>query len=399
MKNILVLNCGSSSIKYKLFEMSAKKVVANGGIEKIGMSGSFIKFSLPNGEKKIEEMPIPEHTKGVEIIFSKLTDPEIGVLKSLNELDAVGHRMLHGGSKITKSSILTKEVLDIFEACSDMGPLHNPANLKGVNAVKALLPNIPQVGVFDTAFHQTMPDYAYMYALPYEFYEKFGIRRYGFHGTSHKYVSRRVCEYLGVDPVGKKIITCHIGNGGSISAIVDGKCVDTSMGLTPLEGLMMGTRCGDIDPAIIPYIMHHTNMTIDEIDTMMNKKSGLLGVSGTTSDMREIQAARDKGDKRAALAQDMYYYRVRKYIGEYAAAMGGVDILLFTGGVGENKFDCREVACRGLEFMGIELDVEKNKTIMGEEAIISKPSSKVTVCVIPTDEELMIAMDTDELTK
>ncbi|MCI5983256.1 MAG: acetate kinase [Bacteroidales bacterium] len=399
MKNILVLNCGSSSIKYKLFEMSAKKVVANGGIEKIGMPGSFIKFSLPNGEKKIEEMPIPEHTKGVEIIFSKLTDPEIGVLKSLNELDAVGHRMLHGGSKITKSSILTKEVLDIFEACSDMGPLHNPANLKGVNAVKALLPNIPQVGVFDTAFHQTMPDYAYMYALPYEFYEKFGIRRYGFHGTSHKYVSRRVCEYLGVDPVGKKIITCHIGNGGSISAIVDGKCVDTSMGLTPLEGLMMGTRCGDIDPAIIPYIMHHTNMTIDEIDTMMNKKSGLLGVSGTTSDMREIQAARDKGDKRAALAQDMYYYRVRKYIGEYAAAMGGVDILLFTGGVGENKFDCREVACRGLEFMGIELDVEKNKTIMGEEAIISKPSSKVTVCVIPTDEELMIAMDTDELTK
>ncbi|MGN0000985.1 MAG: acetate kinase [Marinilabiliaceae bacterium] len=399
MKNILVLNCGSSSIKYKLFEMSAKKVVANGGIEKIGMSGSFIKFSLPNGEKKIEEMPIPEHTKGVEIIFSKLTDPEVGVLKSLNELDAVGHRMLHGGSKITKSSILTKEVLDIFEACSDMGPLHNPANLKGVNAVKALLPNIPQVGVFDTAFHQTMPDYAYMYALPYEFYEKFGIRRYGFHGTSHKYVSRRVCEYLGVDPVGKKIITCHIGNGGSISAIVDGKCVDTSMGLTPLEGLMMGTRCGDIDPAIIPYIMHHTNMTIDEIDTMMNKKSGLLGVSGTTSDMREIQAARDKGDKRAALAQDMYYYRVRKYIGEYAAAMGGVDILLFTGGVGENKFDCREVACRGLEFMGIELDVEKNKTIMGEEAIISKPSSKVTVCVIPTDEELMIAMDTDELTK
>lgn len=399
MKNILVLNCGSSSIKYKLFEMTAKKVVANGGIEKIGMSGSFIKFSLPNGEKKIEEMPIPEHTKGVEIIFSKLTDPEVGVLKSLNELDAVGHRMLHGGSKITKSSILTKEVLDIFEACSDMGPLHNPANLKGVNAVKALLPNIPQVGVFDTAFHQTMPDYAYMYALPYEFYEKFGIRRYGFHGTSHKYVSRRVCEYLGVDPVGKKIITCHIGNGGSISAIVDGKCVDTSMGLTPLEGLMMGTRCGDIDPAIIPYIMHHTNMTIDEIDTMMNKKSGLLGVSGTTSDMREIQAARDKGDKRAALAQDMYYYRVRKYIGEYAAAMGGVDILLFTGGVGENKFDCREVACRGLEFMGIELDVEKNKTIMGEEAIISKPSSKVTVCVIPTDEELMIAMDTDELTK
>lgn len=399
MKNILVLNCGSSSIKYKLFEMTSKKVVANGGIEKIGMVGSFIKFSLPNGEKKIEEIDIPEHSKGVEIIFSKLTDPQTGALKSLNELDAVGHRMLHGGDKITKSSILTKEVLDIFESCTDMGPLHNPANLKGVNAVKALLPNIPQVGVFDTAFHQTMPDYAYMYPLPYELYEKYGIRRYGFHGTSHKYVSRRVCEYLGISPIGKKIITCHIGNGGSISAIVDGKCVDTSMGLTPLEGLMMGTRCGDIDPAIIPYLMHHANMTVEEIDTMMNKKSGLLGISGTTSDMREIQAAHDNGDKRAALAQDMYYYRVRKYIGTYAAAMGGVDVILFTGGVGENKWNCREAACKGLEFMGVELDVEKNKTIMGEEAIISKPTSKVTVCVIPTDEELMIAMDTDELTK
>ena len=399
MKNILVLNCGSSSIKYKLFEMTSKKVVANGGIEKIGMVGSFIKFSLPNGEKKIEEIDIPEHSKGVEIIFSKLTDPQTGALKSLNELDAVGHRMLHGGDKITKSSILTKEVLDIFESCTDMGPLHNPANLKGVNAVKALLPNIPQVGVFDTAFHQTMPDYAYMYPLPYELYEKYGIRRYGFHGTSHKYVSRRVCEYLGISPIGKKIITCHIGNGGSISAIVDGKCVDTSMGLTPLEGLMMGTRCGDIDPAIIPYLMHHANMTVEEIDTMMNKKSGLLGISGTTSDMREIQAARDNGDKRAALAQDMYYYRVRKYIGTYAAAMGGVDVILFTGGVGENKWNCREAACKGLEFMGVELDVEKNKTIMGEEAIISKPTSKVTICVIPTDEDLMDAMVTDELTK
>ncbi len=401
MKNILVLNCGSSSIKYKLFKFEGdeKKVVANGGIEKIGMPGSFIKYSLPSGEKKIEEAPVLEHTAGVQLIFTKLTDAKEGVLKSLNELDAVGHRMLHGGAKITKSSILTQEVLDIFEACSDMGPLHNPANLKGVNAVKALLPNIPQVGVFDTAFHQTMPDYAYMYALPYEYYEKYGVRKYGFHGTSHKYVSRRVCEFLGISPIGKKIITCHIGNGGSISAIVDGKCVDTSMGLTPLEGLMMGTRCGDIDPAVVPYLMKHANLTADEIDTIMNKKSGLLGISGTTSDMREIQAARDNGDKRAALAQDMYFYRVRKYIGTYAAAMGGVDVIVFTGGVGENKMNCREAACQGLEFMGVELDVEKNNEIMGEEAIISKPSSRVTVCVIPTDEELMIAMDTDELTK
>ncbi len=397
--NILVLNCGSSSIKYKLFEMNEKKVLAQGGIEKIGMPGSFIKFSLPSGEKKIQEMPIPEHTKGVEIIFDVLTNKEYGVLKSLDEIDAVGHRMLHGGSKITKSSILTQEVLDIFASYNHLGPLHNPANLKGVNAVKAIRPNLPQVGVFDTAFHQTMPDYAYMYALPYEYYEKYDVRRYGFHGTSHRYVSKRVCEFLGVNPIGTKIITCHIGNGGSISAVVDGKCVDTSMGLTPLEGLMMGTRCGDIDPAIIPYLMKHANLSADEIDTIMNKKSGLLGISGKTSDMREIQDLIDSGDKRALLAQQMYYYRVRKYIGSYAAAMGGVDIVLFAGGVGENKWNCREEACRGLEFMGIKLDVEKNKTIMGEEAIISTPDSRVKVCVIPTDEELMIATDTLALVK
>lgn len=392
--NILVLNCGSSSIKYKLFEMTNKEVLAQGGIEKIGMPNSFIKFSMPNGEKKIMEVSIPEHTKGVQVIFDVLTNAEYGVVKSISDIDAVGHRMLHAGSKITESSVLTDEVLEIFASCNDLGPLHNPANLKGVNAVKAIKADMPQVGVFDTAFHQTMPDYAYMYPLPYEFYEKYGVRRYGFHGTSHRYVSQRVCEYLGIDPVGKKIITCHIGNGGSISAIKDGKCMDTSMGLTPLEGLMMGTRCGDIDPAIIPFLMKHANLTAEEMDTIMNKKSGLLGISGTTSDMREIQAARDAGDKRAELAQEMYFYRVRKYIGSYAAAMGGVDVLLFTGGVGENKQNCREAACEGLEFMGVKLDKEKNAQIMGEEAIISTPDSRVTVCVIPTDEELMIATDT-----
>lgn len=397
--NILVLNCGSSSIKYKLFEMPAQKVKASGGIEKIGMAGSFIKFSMPDGSKKIEEMPIPEHTAGVQIIFNVLTNPEYGVMKSLNELDAVGHRMLHAGSKITKSSILTQEVLDIFASCNDLGPLHNPANLKGVNAVKALLPNIPQVGVFDTAFHQTMPDYAYMYPLPYEFYEKYGVRRYGFHGTSHRYVSQRVCEFLGVKPEGKKIITCHVGNGGSYAAVVDGKCVDTTMGLTPLEGIMMGTRCGEIDPAIIPYVMKHANLTAEEMDTIMNKKSGLLGISGKTSDMREIQALRDSGDDRARLAQEMYFYRLRKQIGAYAAAMGGVDIIVFTGGVGENKQNAREAACKGLEFMGVKLDLKKNEEIQGDEAIISTPDSKVTVCVIPTDEELMIALDTQALTK
>jgi len=379
--------------------MDNKSVLASGGIEKIGMPNSFIKFSLPDGSKKIEEIDIPEHTKGVEIIFNKLTNSEYGVVKSIGDIDAVGHRMLHGGAKLTKSSILTPEVLDIFASCNDLGPLHNPANLKGVNAVKAIKPDMPQVGVFDTAFHQTMPDYAYMYALPYEYYEKYGIRRYGFHGTSHRYVSQRVCEFLGIKPEGTKIITCHIGNGGSISAVKDGKCMDTSMGLTPLEGLMMGTRCGDIDPAIVPWLMKHENLSADEIDTIMNKKSGLLGVSGTTSDMREIQAARDNGDKRAALAQDMYFYRVRKYIGSYAAAMGGVDVILFTGGVGENKQNCREVALEGLEFMGVKLDKKKNMEVQGEEAIISTPDSKVTVCVIPTDEELMIATDTMELVK
>ena len=392
--NILVLNCGSSSIKYKLFEMINKEVLAQGGIEKIGMPNSFIKFTMPNGEKKIIEVSIPEHTKGVQVIFDVLTNAEYGVVKSISDIDAVGHRMLHAGSKITESSVLTDEVLDIFASCNDLGPLHNPANLKGVNAVKAIKPDMPQVGVFDTAFHQTMPDYVYMYPLPYEFYEKYGVRRYGFHGTSHRYVSKRVCEYLGVNPEGKKIITCHIGNGGSISAIKDGKCMDTSMGLTPLEGLMMGTRCGDIDPAIVPFLMKHANLTAEEMDTIMNKKSGLLGVSGTTSDMREIQAARDAGDERAKLAQDMYFYRIRKYIGSYAAAMGGVDIILFTGGVGENNHFCRAVACEGLEFMGVSLDLEKNKEVFGEEAIISTPDSRVTVCVIPTDEELMIATDT-----
>ncbi|MCQ2202255.1 MAG: acetate kinase [Bacteroidales bacterium] len=397
--NILVLNCGSSSIKYKLFDMPSQTVKASGGIEKIGMPGSFIKFSMPDGSKKIEEMPIPEHTAGVQIIFNVLTNAEYGVMKSLDELDAVGHRMLHAGSKITKSSILTQEVLDIFASCNDLGPLHNPANLKGVNAVKALLPNLPQVGVFDTAFHQTMPDYAYMYPLPYEFYEKYGVRRYGFHGTSHRYVSQRVCEYLGVKPEGKKIITCHVGNGGSYAAVVDGKCVDTTMGLTPLEGIMMGTRCGEIDPAIIPYLMKHAKLTPEEMDTIMNKKSGLLGISGKTSDMREIQALRDAGDDRARLAQEMYFYRLRKNIGAYAAAMGGVDIIVFTGGVGENKQNAREAACKGLEFMGVKLDLKKNAEIRGEEAIISTPDSKVTVCVIPTDEELMIALDTQALTK
>lgn len=391
---ILVLNCGSSSIKYKLFDMTTKEILAQGGIEKIGLKGSFLKLTLPNGEKVILNKDIPEHTVGVEFIFQTLTSEQYGALKSLKELDAVGHRIVHGGERFSESVILNKEALDAITACNDLAPLHNPANLKGVAAVSALLPGLPQVGVFDTAFHQTMPDYAYMYAIPYELYEKYGIRRYGFHGTSHRYVSKRVCEFLGIQPKGTRIITCHVGNGGSVSAIKDGKCIDTSMGLTPLEGLMMGTRSGDIDAGAVTFIMEKEGLNATGVSNLLNKKSGLLGVSGVSSDMREIQAAVDAGNEKANLAQTMYYYRIKKYIGTYAAALGGVDVIVFTGGVGENKDDSRERACEGLEFMGVKLDKELNKTIHGEEAVISTPDSKVKVVVIPTDEELMIATDT-----
>lgn len=390
---ILVLNCGSSSIKYKLFDMTTKEVLAQGGIEKIGLVGSFLKLTLPNGEKKILEKDIPEHTAGIEFILNTLVSPEYGAIKSLDEINAVGHRMVHGGERFSESVLLNKEVLDAFIACNDLAPLHNPANLKGVNAVSAILPNVPQVGVFDTAFHQTMPDYAYMYAIPYKLYEKYGVRRYGFHGTSHRYVSQRVCEFLGVDPKGKKIITCHIGNGGSISAIKDGKCIDTSMGLTPLEGLVMGTRSGDIDAGAVTFIMEKEGLNATGISNLLNKKSGVLGVSGVSSDMRELEAAVAAGNPKAILAEKMYFYRIKKYIGAYAAALGGVDIILFTGGVGENQANCRSEVCEGLEFMGVKIDLEKNK-VRGEEAIISADDSKVTVAVIPTDEELMIASDT-----
>ena len=396
---ILVLNCGSSSIKYKLFEMDTKEVLAQGGIEKIGLTGSFLKLTLPNGEKKILEKDIPEHTVGVEFIFQTLTSAEYGALKSLDELDAVGHRMVHGGERFSQSVILNKEVLDAFTACNDLAPLHNPANLKGVNAVSALLPNIPQVGVFDTAFHQTMPAHAYMYAVPYELYEKYGVRRYGFHGTSHRYVSQRVCEYLGIPVEGSRIITCHVGNGGSISAVKDGKCIDTTMGLTPLEGLMMGTRSGDIDGGAVTFIMEKEGLNATGISNLLNKKSGVLGISGVSSDMREVTAAANSGNERARLALDMYFYRIKKYIGAYAAAMGGVDVILFTGGVGENQADCREAACSGLDYMGVKVDHAVNNATRGEEAIISATDSKVKVVVIPTDEEMMIASDTMALLK
>ena len=391
---ILVLNCGSSSIKYALYDMDSKTVMTSGGAERVGLDGAFVKVKLANGEKKQVMHDIPEHTEGVKFIFSLLTDPEIGVIKDLKEIDAVGHRMVHGGEKFNKSVLLTEEVLKVFEECTDLAPLHNPANLKGVRAMQELMPGLPQVGVFDTAFHQTMPKEAYMYAVPYELYEKYGVRRYGFHGTSHRYVSQRVCEFLGVKPEGKKIITCHIGNGASIAAVKDGKCIDTSMGLTPLEGLMMGTRSGDIDGGAITFIQKKLGLDADGMSNLLNKKSGMLGITGISSDMREIDAACEEGNERAKLAIEMYNYRIRKYIGAYAAAMDGCDIIVFTAGVGENQASMREKVCEGLSFMGVKIDVEKNSGIHGEEAVISTPDSKVTVVVIPTDEELMIATDT-----
>ena len=395
---ILVLNCGSSSIKYKLFEMPSKEVLAQGGIEKIGLPDSFLKLTLPNGEKKIIERSIQEHTSGVQMIFDVLTDAEFGVVKDLSEIEAVGHRVLHGGSKFSESVVINQDVINAIEECCDLGPLHNPANLKGIYAVQKLMPQVPQIAVFDTAFHQTMPEHAYLYPVPYELYEKYGVRRYGFHGTSHRYVSKRVCEYLNIPVEGSKIITCHIGNGGSIAAVKDGKCIDTTMGMTPLEGLMMGTRSGDIDAGAVLYMMKKEGWTPDEASNVLNKKSGVLGMFKRSSDMRELEDAVARGEELAIRTENMYFYRITKYIGAYAAAMGGVDVILFTGGVGENQATARAGVCKTLGFLGVELDMEKNK-VRSKEAIISTENSKVTVCVIPTDEELMIATDTMELLK
>ena len=394
---VLVLNCGSSSIKYKLYDMDSLSVMAAGGIEKIGLPGAFLKTKKPIEEKILNN--IPTHDEGLEMIFKSLTDPEKGVLKSLDEIDAVGHRMVHGGEKFNQSTILTDQVLEEFVACSELAPLHNPANLKGVKAVAELMPNMVQVGVFDTAFHQTMPDYAYMYALPYELYTKYHVRRYGFHGTSHRYVAQRVCDFLGCDIKDKKIISCHIGNGASVAAVKYGKCVDTSMGLTPLEGLMMGTRCGDIDAGAVTYIQKKLNLDADGVSNLLNKESGVAGFSGLSSDMRELEAAEQNGDPHAILTLKMYNYRIKKYIGAYAAAMNGVDIIVFTAGVGENQYGVRSGVCQDMDWLGIKLDLAKNDSVRGEEAIISTPDSKVTVCLIPTDEELMVATDTMNLVK
>ena len=391
---ILVLNCGSSSIKYKLIDMTANQVLEQGGVEKVGLKDSFLKHTKINGEKEVLEKEIPEHTVGIEFILETLTSPNGGAIKSLNEIDAVGHRVVHGGEKFNSSVLITDDVIKKIEECIKIAPLHNPPNLKGIAAVTKLMPNIPQVAVFDTAFHQTMPQEAFMYALPYELYTEDGVRRYGFHGTSHRYVSKRAFEVLGIKPEGSKMITCHIGNGGSITAIKDGKSIDTSMGMTPLEGLVMGTRAGDIDTGAITYLMEREHYDTKAISDILNKKSGLLGVSGVSSDMRDVRAAIAAGNKRAKLALDMFIYRAKKYIGSYVAVLGGVDVIVFTGGIGENVEIVRESICADMECFGVKIDKEINNGVHGDEKIISTKDSKTTVIVIPTDEEFMIASDT-----
>ncbi len=395
--NILVLNCGSSSVKYKLIDVDSKKTLAEGGVEKVGLPGSFLKFKLPDGEKKTIEMPIPDHKKAINDILNILTDPTYGCIKSFDEINAVGHRVVHGGEKFNKSVKIDDEVIAKIKECYDVAPLHNPANMTGIEAITELMPGVPQVAVFDTAFHQTMPKEAYMYALPYELYEKYAIRRYGFHGTSHRYVSRRACDFLGLPYDKQRVITCHIGNGGSITAVLDGKSVDTSMGLTPVEGLMMGTRVGDVDPGALTFIMDKEHLTTKELSDLINKKSGVAGISGISSDMRDIDAAIEKGDERAKLALDMYIYRIIKYVGAFAAVLNGVNVIVFTGGVGENQQILRKRVCDHLTYMGVKIDDEVNFSSRGEEKLISAPDSAVKVVVIPTDEELMIARDTEAI--
>ncbi|MBQ1932698.1 MAG: acetate kinase [Muribaculaceae bacterium] len=394
---ILVLNCGSSSVKYKLIDTANDNTLAEGGVEKIGLEDGFLKFKRQDGSKGIVDLGLTDHNGAISAILNNLTDEKEGCIKSYEEIDAVGHRVVHGGEKFNSSVLINEDVIAKVKECYGIAPLHNPANMTGIEAITALMPNVPQVGVFDTAFHQTMPAKSYMYALPYKYYAEDGIRRYGFHGTSHRYVSQRVCQFLGVDITKQRIITCHVGNGGSITAIVGGKSVDTSMGLTPTEGLMMGTRVGDIDPGALVYLMEKHNLTAADLQRIINKESGVAGVSEISSDMREIEAADKAGDERAVLALAMYEQRIIKYIGAYAAEMGGVDIIVFTGGVGENQTGVRENVCAPLAFMGVELDNELNAKIRGTETVISTEASKVKVVVIPTDEELMIARDTEAI--
>lgn len=391
---VLVLNCGSSSAKFQLIDTESEQVMIKGNAERIGDKESFLKVKTPDGKSNTIEQYFSDHTQAVELILKQLTDPQYHCISSLDEIGAVGHRVLHGGSVFTKSCLVTPEVIEGIKRCIPLGPLHNPANLKGIDAVSQVLPKAPQVVVFDTSFHQTMPAKSYMYAIPRRFYDEYQIRRYGFHGTSHRYVSHRTCEILGLDPDHNRLISCHIGNGGSICAVKDGKCIDTTMGLTPLEGLMMGTRSGDIDPAAVLYIMKKEGLTPDQMDHLLNKESGVLGVTGKSSDMRDIEAGVAAGDKDCILALSMYDQRIKKYVGAYLAELGGADAIIFTGGVGENQAITRETVCSGMEYCGIKLDKELNAKVHGTETVISTPDSKVKVIVVPTNEELVIARDT-----
>jgi len=396
--NILVLNCGSSSIKYQFFNIAQEEVLAKGVVEKVGLKGSFVKHSKQDGTKIKFEGSILDHQSGIEYVLGILSSKKHGVIKSLEEINAVGHRVAHGGEKFKESAFIDEQVIKDIEAVSDLAPLHNPANLKGIFAMQALLPNVPQVAVFDTSFHQTMPKYSYMYATPYSLYKKYGIRRYGFHGTSYRYVINRASEYLGEDLNKKKVVIAHLGNGASITAIKEGKSLDTSMGLTPVEGLIMGTRSGDLDLGVLLYIMEKEEIGLDAARTLINKHSGVLGISGVSSDMREIEEkATEENHSRAKLTLEMYNYRVRKYIGAYAAAMGGIDTLIFTGGIGENADTTRRGVCEGLEFLGIKIDEKMNTGLRGEEANISTADSSTKVLVIPTNEELVIARDTKKI--
>lgn len=397
--NILVINCGSSSLKFQLIDAETEKQIAKGLCERIGIEGSQLVYQPAGGEKEETITPMPDHTKAIELVLNALTNEKTGVVKSLDEIGAVGHRIVHGGEKFASSTIITDEVIEAIKACNDLAPLHNPANLIGIDACKKLMPNTPMVGVFDTAFHQTMPKEAYLYGLPYEYYEKYQVRRYGFHGTSHSYVSKRAAELLGKKYEDLKIIVCHLGNGASISAVKNGKCVDTSMGLTPLEGLIMGTRSGDIDPAIIEFLAHKEKKNIDEIMTVLNKKSGVLGLSDNlSSDFRDLEKSYVAGEDRGLRTIQTFAYRVAKYIGAYTAAMNGVDVICFTAGVGENSPLVRNLACERLGYLGIALDKEKNDK-RGEELEVSTPDSKVKVLVVPTNEELAIARETVALVK
>ncbi|MFZ4583067.1 MAG: acetate/propionate family kinase [Paludibacter sp.] len=394
---ILVLNCGSSSVKYKLIDMDTKEELGSGGVEKIGMKGSFLKHTRRDGQKVVLKGEVLEHQIAIEYILGVLTSEKHGPISSLEEINAVGHRIVHGGEKFNSSMLITDEVISKIEECIDMAPLHNPPNLAGIKAINELLPDVPQVGVFDTAFHQTMPDYAYTYGIPYSLYKKYGIRRYGFHGTSHRYVSKRACDFLGLDYSKTKMITAHIGNGGSVCAVENGKSIDTSMGFTPIEGLMMGTRSGDVDLGVVTYLMEKEMIGSASVSTLFNKHSGVLGVSGLSSDMREIEAAVAAGNERAILALNIYEYRIKKYIGSYLTALNGVDVLVFTGGVGENQTGTRQRVCESLAFMGVKIDNELNARSRGKEVLISTPDSTVKVVVTPTDEEFMIASDTLEI--